>query len=218
MSRFFRIFEEKYTVIDYASNYASFDHIKHGVYLWYFPIHLKPKKRDIHSAFDLFYNTDHLHYNLVNGILLDDNARNLRSITIGSKIKNPKSEKNLKPYTVNHDEFRVSEIIGDLFKGLSVLNRPVYIGKSSPKNPESSRIISHRIREHLKGRSDFGATIEELNDEIELKNFIVKVIDIGKIDVDFFNGEYQSSQEDLSNFIEIHLINILKPSFNLEYK
>jgi hypothetical protein len=218
MSSFFRILDEKYTTVDLASNYASFDHIKHGVYLWYFPIHLKHKKRNIHSAFDIFYETDHFYYNLVNETLIDDKTRNLRSITIGSQIQNPKSLKNLSPETNNHNEFRVSEIIGDLFWGLSTLNKPVYIGKSSPKNPESSRLISHRIKEHLKGRSDFGITIDQLGLEVELKNFIVKVIDIGKIDIDFFNGEYQRSQEDLSNFIEIHLINILKPNFNLTNK
>lgn len=218
MSRFFKILEDKYTVVDYASNHASFDHIKHGVYLWYFPIHLKHKKRDVHSAFDFFYENDYVHYSLVNGTLIDDSTRNLRSITIGSKIKNPKSIQNLSPKTENHDAYRVSEILGDLFTGLSILNRPVYIGKSSPKNPESKRIISDRIREHIQGRSDFGMAIDELNSEIELKNFIVKVIDIGKIDKEFFSGEYQASQGDLSNYIEIQLINILKPSFNKDYK
>ena len=218
MSRFFKLLDEKYTVVDVASNYASFDHIKHGVYLWYFPIHLMHKKRDIHSTFDIFYEKNHMHYNLVNEILLDDKARNLRSITIGAKIQNPKSQKNLKPETESHDAFRVSEVIGDLFFGLSVFNRPVYIGKSSPRNSDSERLISHRIKEHLRGRSDFGVTIDELSEGIDLKNFIVKVIDVGKIDHDFFSGEFQATQEDLSNFIEIHLINILKPSFNLANK
>jgi hypothetical protein len=218
MSRFFRILDEKYTIVDFASNLTSFDHIKHGVYLWYYPIHIKHKGRDVHSALDFFYDQDHLNYNVVNEILLDDKARNMRSITIGSKIQNPKSKKSLSSRTKNHNDYRVSEILGDLFVGLSILNRPVYIGKSSPSSSESSRIISHRIKEHMRGRSDFGVKIEELNIEVELKNFIVKVIDIGKIDDDFFNGEYHKSQEDLSNFIEIHMINILKPTFNIDYK
>jgi len=218
MSRFFRILDEQYTTVDFASNYSSFEHVKHGVYLWYYPIHLKHKKRNIHSAFDLFYEQDHLRYNLVNEILVDDKIRNLRSITIGSQIQNPKTLKNLSAETDNHDETRISEIIGDLFLGLSVFNKPVYIGKSSPKNPDSARLITHRIKEHLKGRSDFGVKMDEFGDTVQLKDFIVKVIDIGKIDINFFDGEYQKNQEDLSNFIEIHLINILKPSFNIMYK
>lgn len=216
MSRFFKILDEKYSTIDFASNFSAFDSIKHGVYMWYYPIHLNHKRRDIHSALDLFYEQDHMNYNLVNEVLVDDKTRNLRTITIGTKIGNQHNKISSK--TKNHDEHKVSEVFGDLFTGLSVLNKPVYIGKSSPRNPESHRNLSNRINEHLQCRSDFGLAVDSLSNEIELKDFVVKVIDIGLIDEHFFNGEFISNREDLANFVEIHLINILKPNFNIAYK
>jgi ribosome-binding protein aMBF1 (putative translation factor) len=216
MSRFFKLLDKEYSVVDFAKNLNSFDHIKHGVYLWYYPIRIKHKKRNIDSALDLFYSSDFQNYNLANELFIEDKTRHLKSITVGTEFENPKS--NILNFTSNNSEEKVSEVISELFMSLSISNRPLYIGKSSPRNEESQRTLSNRIQEHINGRSDFGISIKELSTGLNIKEFIVKVIDLGKVDKDFFNGEFSENKQDLANFVEIHLINLFKPSFNILYK
>jgi hypothetical protein len=214
MSRFFKLLEKEYCTVDVAKNHSSFDHIKHGIYLWYYPIIIKHTKRNINSALDIFYNNEFQNYNLANEQLIEDKTRKLKSITLGTQY-NP--QKSIIASAGDNTEEKVSEIISELLMSFSTLNRPLYIGKSSPRNEESQRTLSNRIKEHIDGRSDFGLSIEDLPLELNLKEFIVKVIDIGKIDIDFFQGQFTTNKEDLANFLEIQLINLFKPSFNIKY-
>jgi len=212
MSRFFSILESKYCKTDFAGNYSSFDDIKHGVYLWYYPIKLKHRKRSIDSTLDDFYQNGLDSYNMINELFLEDKTRHIQSLVSGSLTVNPKTLGDSK------DEYRVSEIVSEFLTASSVFSKPLYVGKSSPRDEHSGRNLSNRIQEHIDGRSKFSALIERKNENLDLKNFIVKVIDIGKIDQEFFDGEFANKKIDLANYIEIHLINIFKPSYNTLFK
>lgn len=215
MSRFFKLLDQEYCITDYAKNTDSFSKIVNGVYLWYAPIRLKYKKRDIISTFDLFYETDYLKYSTLNEILVDDSIKKTRSIFLNTPVENPL--KQLPPSLMNSSDEHLTSGIADLFLSFSTFNRPIYIGKSSPKSMESDRDLSDRIKEHLKLKSDFGRTIKEVNEEFDLRDLVVKAIDLGSIEELFYDLKFSNEGIDFSAMIESHLIRILKPTFNIKY-
>jgi len=215
MSKFFKLLDQKYCVTDYAKNTQSFSKIISGVYLWYPAIDLKYKKRDIVSTFKFFYENDYLKYSTLNEILVEDNIKKTRSIFLNTQVENPTKGNSSDLFNSKDELF--TGAVADLFLSFSTLNRPIYIGKSSPKNMESDRDLSDRIKEHLKLKSDFGRAIKNINEDFELRDLIVKAIDIGKIEEDFFDLNFNKNKEDFSALVESHLIRILKPSFNIKY-
>jgi hypothetical protein len=215
MNQFLTLLDSKYSKVEFAKNYNFFDTIKNGVYLWYYPIKLSYINRNINSTLDFFYEKELKNYNIANEIFIEDRGRHMKSLLTGIECENPKKTITR---TNNFNEERVSEVLSELFMAFSLYNRPIYIGKSNPRSEESGRTLSNRIKEHLKNSSNFGNSITNLELEINIKDFIVKVIDVGKIELDYFKGEFKDKDIDLANFLEIHLINIFKPNFNINYK
>ena len=213
--------DREYCTIDLAKNANAFSHIKSGVYLWYYPIRTKPKLKKTNESLKSFYEvandetkiTPYIDYCMQNEISLNDKTKGYKSIILSSSKSCPKY---LQIDDNELDSFPTSSKFGDVFQALSVFNKPLYIGKSSPAHTDSSRDLSNRIKEHLSSRSDFGRAIRQNSSRIQMEDYIVRGIDIGKIDDVFFEGKFRESNQ-LAEFIEAHLINLFKPNFNIKY-
>jgi hypothetical protein len=204
----------KYSIVDFAKNSTSFNSVKSGLYIWYYPLKLNARNQDsLNEMFSNFYKNEFITFSNQTFLKVEDKRKKMESFQVNTKIENPIQIE----LTALADNEKVNEKIMDLMLSLSIIGTPLYIGKSTPRDEESTRNLANRIKEHLDGRSDFAKEIFSRDKDIDINNLIVWAIDISDFDRSVFNSYFETNKIDLANFIEIHLINILKPIYNIDY-
>lgn len=198
----------KYSQIEKAENYRYFSSITSCIYLWYFPILFKSKAESLEKIIEDFEKNQYTIYNDIQSVEIKDNKRKYISKLTGVKMNN------LSSLEVENENELFHEKFSQFFLSLSVLNKPIYIGKST----RYTENISSRIKEHISLRTDFSKSLDgyltEIKNNLTVSDMIVKVIDIESLRKDQFNKNIPADS-DFAFFIEKLLINLYKPKFNI---
>jgi len=190
------------------AKYADLFDIKAGVYVWYFPIHVKHYNKNIDHAILDYYNNDYAIYCDINSKKIEDKNKREEAIIKSLSVSNI--------YNINfkNHEYTQSDkkkFFKSLFY-LSILGNPLYVGKTERGEP-----LGVRIKEHIDLKTTFSNKLHKDldNSGLTISNMLVLAIDTDKI-FDVSIVESMEANFDKSLFLEKLLINTLSPKYNIK--